>query len=292
MREPGSFDDVPGSSYSPDFAGSTKIRALALDGKRLSSPNHLSLIPRVVREDETCFESDGPGRLSIHGPRHDNDHVEIRAIRIFPTTDEILSHRRPYMPQKSMRSPHRLPPGPERLTDILFRQLRYESLEILTDCTYHAAQQLAKVRHSTLENMYYQKTSQDTPQGNRYNLFWNAEIECLSFDERRGLIVEVSHFRPRVRRQESYEPGMVVALVGLDADGVGMSVTPFSVHKPVLRMGGKRGACNAHGIASSLTYTDKPSICRVMFRRRRIARRRSAHRLLQTINQERAFCTR
>lgn len=264
MQEFGLDDDISESSYVPDFEDSTKITALTLDGHSLPNSNRLSLAPRTISQDDSCFESDGPGHLSTQGSRHDNDHVKIRDIRIFPTTDEILSDRRPYMPQKHIRSPHRLPPGPERLTDVLFRQLRYESLEVLTDCTYHAAQQLAKVRHSTLESMYYQKTSQETPQGNRYNLFWRAEIEGLTWDDRKGLIVDISYFCPRIRRlEESFESGMVVALVGLDENGTGLSVTPFAVHESGSEGHStlnRRGACNAKKKASPVifTFTNEP----------------------------------
>jgi hypothetical protein len=39
----------------------------------------------------TVFEYDGPSLLSIHGPRHDNDHADYRNVKILPTTDELLA---------------------------------------------------------------------------------------------------------------------------------------------------------------------------------------------------------
>ena len=52
-------------------------------------PNSLSMAPRGRASGNIVFDSDGPGSLSLAGPRHDNDHVLIRDIHILPTTDEV-----------------------------------------------------------------------------------------------------------------------------------------------------------------------------------------------------------
>jgi hypothetical protein len=52
----------------------------------LESPNVLSASSSTSKK---VFEDDGPGHLSKSGPRHDNDNVEIAAIRVLPTTDEV-----------------------------------------------------------------------------------------------------------------------------------------------------------------------------------------------------------
>jgi hypothetical protein len=50
-----------------------------------------------------CFDNDDPGYLSINGPQHDNDHVNIQDIEILPTTDEILAvNRPPWMPKTNI----------------------------------------------------------------------------------------------------------------------------------------------------------------------------------------------
>lgn len=44
-------------------------------------------------------DNDGPGELSRHGPRHDNDHADIKDIRLLPTWEELNSERPPYLPR-------------------------------------------------------------------------------------------------------------------------------------------------------------------------------------------------
>jgi len=39
-----------------------------------------------------------PGMLFEQGPRHDNDHENIRDIKILPTAEKIQSHRLKYLP--------------------------------------------------------------------------------------------------------------------------------------------------------------------------------------------------
>jgi hypothetical protein len=44
-----------------------------------------------------------PGRLSINGPQHGNDHVNIQDIQILPITDEILAvNHPPWMPKTNI----------------------------------------------------------------------------------------------------------------------------------------------------------------------------------------------
>ncbi|KAK2783225.1 hypothetical protein FQN53_009311 [Emmonsiellopsis sp. PD_33] len=195
-------------------------------------PNYLCLTPRIVSMGGTQFESDGPGHLAEAGARHDNDFVNIENIRILPTTDEILSLRSPYMPFKRFTRPHFLPRGPQRLLDTLFRQLRYENVEILKDCVYFAAQKLLTTE--TAPSDY--DPCQDTPNGNRYYMYWGAKFEELIFHDRKGLLVRVSYACPRKLRGSRiftsgrFENGMVVALVGIDDDGVSLSATFFETY--------------------------------------------------------------
>ncbi len=137
-----------------------------------SECNQLSDHPRPRA---TPFELDGTGILSELGPRHDNDHVEIQHIRILPTVDEVLSARPPYMPSRDPHSPHRLPLGQNRLLDINFRQLRFENIEPIIDCCYHASQQLSQLAQQG-QSPYYDDRSQ-TPKGSRYSLFRDIKFE-------------------------------------------------------------------------------------------------------------------
>ncbi|CAI5462650.1 unnamed protein product [Closterium sp. Yama58-4] len=71
---------------------------------------------------------DGPGELSLAGrPRHDNDHVDISAISVAPTMQEVLCKASPYLPHNHASEPHHLPAGSvARHVDIQFRLLRHD----------------------------------------------------------------------------------------------------------------------------------------------------------------------
>ncbi|GJP50064.1 hypothetical protein CLOM_g9208 [Closterium sp. NIES-68] len=71
---------------------------------------------------------DGPGELSLDGrPRHDNDRVEISAISVAPTMEEVLCKVAPYLPHNHANEPHHLPAGSVgRHVDIQFRLLRHD----------------------------------------------------------------------------------------------------------------------------------------------------------------------
>ena len=191
---------------------------------RLQHPeNVLTLEPRRSSRTTRPFDDDGPGALSAYGPRHDNDHVEIKHIRILPTTNEILSKRPPYMPKKNPFSPHRLPCGQQRLLDIHFRHLRYESTESIIDSCYHASQQLTGILSGP--NLKDYDDRMVTPKGFRYSLFRDVQIVEFIFSDTRAITVRVSYACPRALRgrrlgqSKHLEDGMLIALIGLDQDG-------------------------------------------------------------------------
>ena len=185
-------------------------------------PNHLSLEPRYFPPGKSPFEDDGPGYLSSHGPRHDNDHVDIKDIRILPTTDEILSRRLPYMPKKDPYTHHHLPCGQQRLLDIHFRHLRYDSTESLIDACYHASQQLTRLVSEPQAFDYDDRMV--TTRGFRYSLFQDIAFEEIVFNYQKGVTLRVSFACPKGLRGRRLGPskhlgeGMLVALVGLDGN--------------------------------------------------------------------------
>ena len=75
---------------------------------------------------------DGPGALSSSGPRHDNDHSQIKEIKILPTPQEIHSLRSEYLPTKDPSRWHL--PGIHGLLDQQFRLLREDTVGQLRDC--------------------------------------------------------------------------------------------------------------------------------------------------------------
>lgn len=189
---------------------------------RQSTPNYLSLAPRGSKHDKQRFDDDGPGELSAYGPRHDNDHVNIKDIKILPTIDEILSRRVPYMPKKGDFAPHHLPLGQERLLDVQFRQLRYDSIEGMVGACYHASQELLRLVSEPRVADYDYRL--ETPRGFRYSLFRYVSFEEVAFNFQKGVTLRMSFACPPKLRgsglgpSKHLEEGMLVALIGYDEE--------------------------------------------------------------------------
>ena len=183
-------------------------------------PNLLSLDPRLLPRDSLPFDEDGPGHLSIYGPRHDNDHADINWIKILPTTDEILCRRKPYIPAKDQSASHHLPCGQQKLLDVQFRQLRFDNVEPIIDSCYHASQQLTQ-SISAPQVLDYEYCM-NTPKGVRYSLFRDIAFEEQIMSFRDAVTFRVSFACPKALRglrlgqSKHLEEGMLVALVGLD----------------------------------------------------------------------------
>ena len=124
----------------------------------------------------------------------DNDHVDICNIIILPTTDEILSRRLPYIPQKAPESKHHLPLGRKRHLDILFRQLRFDRVEAWIDICYHASQAL----YSNIPHVKDYDERMTTPRRVRYHLFQDVSFEEVWFHETKGLLFRLSFACPKV----------------------------------------------------------------------------------------------
>ena len=190
--------------------------------------NYLSLEPRRVSQIEPLFDDDGPGRLSKYGPRHDNDHINVKNIKILPTTDEILCRRPPYMPKKDQYAAHHYPCGQDRLLDVHFRHLRYENTEALIDACYHASQQLADLTSRPQVSDYDDRES--TPRGFQYSMFRDVLFEDIRFNFHKGVTLRVSFACPRALRgrrlgpSKHLEDGMLVGLIGLGQDNA-LSIT-------------------------------------------------------------------
>ncbi|KAF7983780.1 hypothetical protein HWV62_18992 [Athelia sp. TMB] len=70
---------------------------------------------------------DPPGELREHGPRHDNDFLDIDSIRVAPTHEELVTDVQPFLPSTYFEAPHPFPADSmQRLLDIQFRLLREE----------------------------------------------------------------------------------------------------------------------------------------------------------------------
>lgn len=195
-----------------------------------TAPNILSLANRRSRHDKSKFEIDGPGELSC-SPRHDNDCVDISHVKVLPTTDEILSQRRPYMPVKDYAS-HAIP-GVKRLTDLHFRHLRYDNTEPIIDICYHAMQSMVSLGNEL--NIASYDDRMQTPRGIQYSMFQNVDFVDTQFHDQRSLAFRISFACPEaLRRKGIYkssclQEGMMAALVGFDATKARFSVTFMEV---------------------------------------------------------------
>ncbi|OAP63427.1 hypothetical protein AYL99_02654 [Fonsecaea erecta] len=198
-------------------------------GLNYESINVLSPEPRP----SLPFTDDGPGNLSVFGPRHDNDHENYRKIKILPTADEILAvHRPTYMPKKDLHEEHFLDNGPARLLDTLFRQLRYDSIESIRDVCYSASQ-VAFLGSRTNPEAHVRH---ETEAGNRYFLYRNVKIEELLSHEQKTMLVRVSYDCPPFMRAQRlydsgrFQKGMLVALLQLNHATMTLSVYFMEVH--------------------------------------------------------------
>ncbi|KAF2732002.1 hypothetical protein EJ04DRAFT_544890 [Polyplosphaeria fusca] len=77
--------------------------------------------------DSHVSRADFPFHVDAPGSRHDNDHEDIRKIRILPTFNEILSERAPYLPV--MDPTHHHATGMAGLIDRHFRLYREDVLK-------------------------------------------------------------------------------------------------------------------------------------------------------------------
>lgn len=145
---------------------------------------------RDVHDVTFQLDVDLPGRLSKHGPRHDNDRENISEIRILPTSAEIMSQRTEFLP--SIRAPSTHLSGIAGLLDKHFRLLREDTVGQVRDAV--------KVELSRLEHP--NRTEQLTQGKNilRNVVHQNLRILGLVVDKKKGLQVLVGFEQPKVIR--------------------------------------------------------------------------------------------
>ncbi|KAK5021511.1 hypothetical protein LTS07_010918 [Exophiala sideris] len=227
---------------------------------------------------QPSFTDDGPGEISSGGPRHDNDEVDYREIRILPTIDEILAVDCPiYMPKKDLRSYNPLPNGPARVLDSLFRQLRYDSIEAIRDICYSAAQTSFLNVDVTGRPQIpdYNQTRHETLAGNRYFLYPHVQVEELLAHETKSMVVRASYTCPSFMRGRlmydcgRFQEGMLVALLQLDHSTRELSIyfLEVSLSQSTFSMdnfdgGGHRAAVQLAFLPTS-TRDDVHQLCRL-----------------------------
>eukprot|EP00887_Chlorella_sp_A99_P008001 scaffold12.g8001.t1 len=80
------------------------------------------------RQGPGLLES-GPGEIFMEGPRHNNDHSDIRHISIMPTQEEVESTLDPYLPRNAPGASAHLPAGSSAgHLDVHFKLFRHDLL--------------------------------------------------------------------------------------------------------------------------------------------------------------------
>lgn len=133
---------------------------------------------------------DGPGQLSVDGPRHDNDHEDICEIEIMPTADEISSRRSEYLPTSDPAKWH--VGGIKGLLDRQFRLLREDTIGQLRDCVHSVMEELGNTGRTEADK----RSSQ---QGTRYFVYQSVVLSDMVFEERgnRGIQVVAEFDQPQ-----------------------------------------------------------------------------------------------
>ena len=188
-------------------------------------------------------------------PQHDNDYSNFQSIEILPTADEILASGKPvYMPKRNLLEPNPMPAGVDRLLDLSFRQLRFESVELIRDICYSAAQ-ISYLGHQTQSySLQPSRVGQDsdltldrngvgdfelrheTPTGNRYFLYQGIQVEELLSHESKTVLVRLSFHCPpfmrgrKIHHAGRFDEGMLVALLCLDTKTNLLDVYYLQVH--------------------------------------------------------------
>jgi hypothetical protein len=173
------LDDTSSATFQYALAAARKLLRLA--EQRLGLGQQLPEItphrPRTAGA-QAVFElaREMPGVLSLEGPRHDNDHMDIRAISILPTPQEIQSARNEYLPFTDPETWHIN--GLAGLLDRHFRLLREDTIGQLRDA--------AKFELERLQNPYEQIAVDRKRQGARVHVYHNVTIQDRAFTTSSG----------------------------------------------------------------------------------------------------------
>ena len=137
-----------------------------------------------------------PRMLVMPRDRHDNDKSDMTKIKIFPTLEEILSEGTDFLPSTDLDQPHFLNDPAERHIDTHFRLLRYDTFGELKDslgCLMHAVKNDPTCLNNPMLSF-----------GDfRAYHYPKAYINYVSFDNRRGLEVNISFPQLSVLRKKS-----------------------------------------------------------------------------------------
>ncbi|OJJ46412.1 hypothetical protein ASPZODRAFT_2129422 [Penicilliopsis zonata CBS 506.65] len=157
--------------------------------------------PAVVLSERGAAPVDGPGQLSVDGPRHDNDHRTITGIRVLPTLSEIWLSRRPdFLPTRdSLHGPEsHHDRGIRRLLDTHFRLLREDTAGVLRDTVRVILEHWDALAHETRsrERRKILRAHSPTP----VRIYLNAHVQQVRSDGMKGIQIDVGFDQsPRAR---------------------------------------------------------------------------------------------
>lgn len=137
-----------------------------------------------------------PRDIDMPRDRHDNDKTDITQIQILPSEDEIRSDHAPFLPSTDLNQPHFLTNGIERHLDTHFRLYRHDCFGEVSDAvggTMHAVEKDPAILTDTKYSL-----------GDiRAYTYPKTHVQFISFDQRRGLEVQLSFPQPREARKKS-----------------------------------------------------------------------------------------
>lgn len=168
-----------------------RIRSRMGLGKSMSS-NTYHAIDATKEAARFELSKDLPGELNPHGPRHDNDHVDIAKIQILPTLQEIESSKSEYLPTRDPKQLHKS--GLEGLVDRHFRLVREDTVGQLRD-----AVQAELLR---LKNPQDHRTSPKYKERVRKNIYTKVCLEDIHHSQAAGLQARVSFDQPGFLRHK------------------------------------------------------------------------------------------
>ncbi|KAG0028963.1 hypothetical protein BGZ82_008171 [Podila clonocystis] len=144
------------------------------------------------------LDFDPPGLQSANGPRHDNDHSQIKDIHIVPTQAELTCERPPFLPSNDVPgAPHHLPPGWSRLLDIHFRLNREDMIDQLRQGIVLFLEALDKTTPGNRGGLFTRNQLRKlVGQDVSVNAYGGVELLGINVDNQRRGSIQVSFDQP------------------------------------------------------------------------------------------------
>ncbi|KAI8303766.1 Helicase required for RNAi-mediated heterochromatin assembly 1 [Colletotrichum sp. SAR11_59] len=124
-------------------------------GRSLPDVSHVPTSTSAMAE--FTLSQDFPGNLSRNGKRHDNDHADIKDIKLMPTHKEIMSSREEYLPTTNPYQHHLQ--GLRGFLDRQFRLLREDTLHDLREAIRTSVETNSKVRGVRTKVVIYEQAT-------------------------------------------------------------------------------------------------------------------------------------